>query len=224
VTDPYGHILAFLDRTTTTTTTTTTTNTTTTTTNNNNNNINVALVHERTISTERPPFVAEVSTNFLTDSGSHVVGVTDPYGHILAFLERTTTTNNNNDVALVHERTISTERPPLVAEVSTNFLTDSGCHVVSVTDPFGRILGCLDRSHYFFFQVAPQLYYLVVNMLHQAWHLSLDDEHLRTDFPCTNRVLQPRLRELGVTRTSLNDNLCVRTLYIPPSPHVSPIL
>jgi hypothetical protein len=32
------------------------------------------------------------------------------------------------------------------------------CCVVSVTDPYGRILGFLDRSRYFFFQVAPQLY------------------------------------------------------------------
>jgi hypothetical protein len=31
---------------------------------------------------------------------------------------------------------------------------DRGCHVVSVTDPHGRI----DRSHYFSFQVTPQLY------------------------------------------------------------------
>jgi hypothetical protein len=30
--------------------------------------------------------------------------------------------------------------------------------VVSVTDPYGRIVGFQDRSHYFFFQVAPQLY------------------------------------------------------------------
>jgi hypothetical protein len=30
--------------------------------------------------------------------------------------------------------------------------------VVSVTDPYGRLLGFLDRSRYFFFQVAPQLY------------------------------------------------------------------
>jgi hypothetical protein len=30
--------------------------------------------------------------------------------------------------------------------------------VVSVTDPYGRVLGILDRSLYFFFQVAPQLY------------------------------------------------------------------
>jgi hypothetical protein len=31
-------------------------------------------------------------------------------------------------------------------------------HEVSVTDPYSRILGFLDRSRYFFFQVAPQLY------------------------------------------------------------------
>jgi hypothetical protein len=29
--------------------------------------------------------------------------------------------------------------------------------VVSATDPPGRILGFLDRSRYYFFQVAPQL-------------------------------------------------------------------
>jgi hypothetical protein len=32
------------------------------------------------------------------------------------------------------------------------------CHVISVTDPYGRILGFLDRSRYVFFQVAAQLY------------------------------------------------------------------
>jgi hypothetical protein len=41
----------------------------------------------------------------------------------------------------VRERTVPTERPPLVGEVITN--------VVSVTDPYGRILGFLDRSRYF---------------------------------------------------------------------------
>jgi hypothetical protein len=29
--------------------------------------------------------------------------------------------------------------------------------VVTVTDPYGRILGFIDRSRYFFFKVAPQL-------------------------------------------------------------------
>jgi hypothetical protein len=35
---------------------------------------------------------------------------------------------------------------------------DRGCHVVSVRDTYSRILGFLDQSRYFFFQVAPQLY------------------------------------------------------------------
>jgi hypothetical protein len=46
---------------------------------------------------------------------------------------------------LVCERTIPTERPPLVGEM----IVDRGCHVVSVTDPYGRILDFLDRSRYF---------------------------------------------------------------------------
>jgi hypothetical protein len=40
----------------------------------------------------------------------------------------------------------------LVGEVSVNFC------VVRMADPQGRNLGFIDRSHYFFFQVAPQLY------------------------------------------------------------------
>jgi hypothetical protein len=35
---------------------------------------------------------------------------------------------------------------------------DRGCHVVSVTDPYGHNLCFLDWRRYFFFQVAPQLY------------------------------------------------------------------
>jgi hypothetical protein len=35
---------------------------------------------------------------------------------------------------------------------------DRWYHVVSVTDPYGCILGFLDRSRYFFFQEASQLY------------------------------------------------------------------
>jgi hypothetical protein len=35
---------------------------------------------------------------------------------------------------------------------------DRGCQVVSVTDPYGLILGFLDLGRYFLFQVAPQLY------------------------------------------------------------------
>ena len=42
-----------------------------------------------------------------------------------------------SSVALVRERTIPTERPPPVGEVSSNFCGE-GCHVVSTTDPHGR--------------------------------------------------------------------------------------
>jgi hypothetical protein len=62
---------------------------------------------------------------------------------------------NNNSVALVSGRTIPMERLPLVGEVSANFLRIEGCRVVSVADPYGRNLCFLDRSRYFFFQVAP---------------------------------------------------------------------
>jgi hypothetical protein len=50
-----------------------------------------------------------------------------------------------------------TERSPLVGEVSATF-ADGGCHVVSMTYPYGRILGFLHWSRYSVFQVAPQLY------------------------------------------------------------------
>jgi hypothetical protein len=75
--------------------------------------------------------------------------------------ECTVGTNINykeNSVASVRKRTIPTERPPLVSEVSANFFADRVSHVVSVTNPYGRILGFLDRSRYYFFQVAPKLY------------------------------------------------------------------
>jgi hypothetical protein len=39
------------------------------------------------------------------------------------------------------DRRLSAKRLPIFAV--------KGCHVVSVTDPFGRILGFLDRSRYF---------------------------------------------------------------------------
>jgi hypothetical protein len=61
-----------------------------------------------------------------------------------------------NSVALVRERTIPTERPLPVGEVSANFCGQRG-----VTWSAQRIstvvnLYFLDRSRYFFIQVAPQ--------------------------------------------------------------------
>jgi hypothetical protein len=48
-----------------------------------------------------------------------------------------------------------------IARLSTKLvptLSDRGCHMVSVTDPYVLILDFLDRSHYFLFQIGPQLY------------------------------------------------------------------
>jgi hypothetical protein len=50
-------------------------------------------------------------------------------------------------VVVVRKRTIPTERPPLVGEVSVNS-ADRGCHVLSMTDPYGRILRFIDRQDY----------------------------------------------------------------------------
>jgi hypothetical protein len=61
-----------------------------------------------------------------------------------------------NSVVWVRERTIPSDRR-LSAKLLQTF-ADRGCHVVSVMDPYGRILDFQDRSRYFFFQVAPQLY------------------------------------------------------------------
>jgi hypothetical protein len=50
---------------------------------------------------------------------------------------------------------------PSVRRLSTKVVLtfgDRGCCVVSVTDPYGRNLGFLYRSRYFFFQVAAHLY------------------------------------------------------------------
>jgi hypothetical protein len=46
-------------------------------------------------------------------------------------------TKKLNSMASVRERTIPTEQPPPVGEVSANF-SDRGCHMVGVTDPYGR--------------------------------------------------------------------------------------
>jgi hypothetical protein len=51
-------------------------------------------------------------------------------------------------VALVRERTIPTERPLLLAKLVPTF-ADRGCHVVSETDLYCRIVRFLDRLQHF---------------------------------------------------------------------------
>jgi hypothetical protein len=55
-------------------------------------------------------------------------------------------------MAWVRKRTIPSDRR-LSAKLVPTF-EDRGCHVVSVMEPYGHNIGFLDRSHYFFFQVA----------------------------------------------------------------------
>jgi hypothetical protein len=47
---------------------------------------------------------------------------------------------------------------PRMSAKSVSTLAERVCGVVSAADPYCRILGFLDRSRYFFFQAAPQLY------------------------------------------------------------------
>jgi hypothetical protein len=62
-----------------------------------------------------------------------------------------------NSVAWVRERSIPTERPPLVGEVNANFCGQRVSRGQRNGSP-RRIVGFLDRNRYYFFQVAPQLY------------------------------------------------------------------
>jgi hypothetical protein len=55
--------------------------------------------------------------------------------------------------------------------------------VVSVTNPYGRITGFLDRRRYFFFQVAAQLYGYVIK-----WRFLTDN----TTFSITNKLYEVR--------------------------------
>jgi hypothetical protein len=61
-------------------------------------------------------------------------------------------------MALVRDRTMPAERPPLVGEFSVNFLRIEGVSWSPQRIPTVVNLNFLDRSRYFLFQVAPQLF------------------------------------------------------------------
>jgi hypothetical protein len=61
-------------------------------------------------------------------------------------------------VAVVCNRTIPTERLPLLGEVSANFLQVEGVAWSAQRIPRAVNLGFLDQSRHFFIQVAPQLW------------------------------------------------------------------
>jgi hypothetical protein len=69
---------------------------------------------------------------------------------IIKKIEKGSLFNSASELNRPSDRRLSTKLVPAFA--------DSWCHVVSVTDPYGRILDFPDRSRYCFFQVALQLY------------------------------------------------------------------
>jgi hypothetical protein len=91
-----------------------------------------------------------------------------PFFRVLTSLSRLLFASEFHSLALAdlcsHRK--KTPLPESAREVYTDWATSSYrrnqrctcCHVVSVTDPYARILGFLDRSRNFFFQVVPQLY------------------------------------------------------------------
>jgi hypothetical protein len=68
-----------------------------------------------------------------------------------AYLEKKQTPwpDSESELYRPSDRSLSAKLVPTFA--------DTGCHVVSLTDPYGCILGFLDTSRYFFFQIAPEL-------------------------------------------------------------------
>jgi hypothetical protein len=46
----------------------------------------------------------------------------------------------------VPERTIPTEQPPLVSEVSANFFVDRGCSMISAMNLYSHVLSFVDRN------------------------------------------------------------------------------
>jgi hypothetical protein len=71
------------------------------------------------------------------------------------------------------DRCLSTKLVPTIA--------DRRCHKINVTDPYGRILGFLDQSPYFFFQLTPHLY-------SRGWMDPVPDPPLRKSGRVGNRT------------------------------------
>jgi hypothetical protein len=71
------------------------------------------------------------------DDDDHV----DNYSKELNSKTKTPRSESASELHRLSDRRLSEKRLPTSA--------DRGCHVVSVTDPYGRILGFLNRSRYF---------------------------------------------------------------------------
>jgi hypothetical protein len=92
----------------------------------------------------------------LADRRCHVVGVTNPYGRNLGFLDLhvgignlTPWPESASELYRLSDRRLSAKIVPTFA--------NRGSHVVSVMDPYGRIVDFLDR-HYFLPTCIKQFY------------------------------------------------------------------
>jgi hypothetical protein len=72
------------------------------------------------------------------------------YAHRLSVVSTVKYKNSANELYRPSYRRLSAKLVPT--------FDDRRCHLVSVTDSYGRILDFLDWRRYFLFQVAPQLY------------------------------------------------------------------
>jgi hypothetical protein len=99
------------------------------------------------------------STSEISDSVKFHISISNPsiceskrFGDIrnihtilIGCCERKSTCETYLNVALVRERILPTERPPLVGEVSANFCGSSGVAWSAQRIPYSRNLGFLDR-------------------------------------------------------------------------------
>jgi hypothetical protein len=115
-----------------------------------------------------------------------------------------------NSVAWVCVRIIPTERPPLVGEVNDNF-ADRGCHLVSMTDHYGRILSFLDRTE--LIKDIKKSYWTASGLSPFSWrtvtYVSIDRK------PCRSRMLLDVLMKLPISSSKIyavphviNTSLC----------------
>jgi hypothetical protein len=71
-------------------------------------------------------------------------------GNYIAYAEVCTKKKTKKKLHGLSPRANYTDRATAACRRSDCLLfADRGCHVVSVTDPYGRVLGFPDRSHYF---------------------------------------------------------------------------
>jgi hypothetical protein len=106
------------------------------------------------INTSRPPVFSVQFKPIFTISTYRIVKKNHPkFSTKRVEQTRISTKQTNNVVWSASELYRPCDRH--LAKLLPTF-ADRGCHMISVTGPYGRIIDFLDRSRYFFFQVAPQ--------------------------------------------------------------------